>query len=722
MTELLTAVLGAIEKIRTPLQFFAAILVFFCVISYIVLNSPVAKREMGLRASQTYALLKRVVLYVFIFALLLVVVGFTAPVVLQWLEGERQIRQGEIELSKIKTISELQLDKSESKAIVDEFEAVLAEFQGGNYDSARARFLSLRSRVQDSASRDVISGLVTATYYVSGQHLQGLQFICDNYRDLPPQDVRFRFAVHAHVRRVAFEKFEAGMDWPAIGKASDAFLAQLPPECLQRHDFASLWAFVPLGFMEGLEQGEILRYSRGRISKGEVDGLRRFARANPSHPFVDHAHYFSGDFKAALARKLSIIRDTVLFAHADAQERAGDLDAAATTMRRVIAEFPSRREAGVGLLVDYLRKGQKYVEAMAVVRQHQQYFSWMGPGGSIPDFVYADWESRGEAFYRDGRYAEALSYYVDFAERLRRERFDVPAIVERKIPELRQVVALKADHSAQGVLRLAGYLRNNAGRYFDPPGRHLNAAAELEAFIRRADVDVTSDAAAKRQVISAYYLAAASWRVNRRYDRSAARLREATKSGFLEASPLADDIHAELGWHSLHVQQNPAASLRSFDFVLEQFPGSNAADNAAYHALVAAERLGRYATAARYAARLWQITPTSRFVTYLGNRDRVYDRTGLSTISDISWRGLGFGGLLEQRGKVYLNRFAGAPLRCDGKIRPGARVNLVNDVEVDDVIRLMTTLQNLGDQPVRFFLGDADDDGVIDDGVTCTYG
>jgi hypothetical protein len=62
------------------------------------------------------------------------------------------------------------------------------------------------------------------------------------------------------------------------------------------------------------------------------------------------------------------------------------------------------------------------------------------------------------------------------------------------------------------------------------------------------------------------------------------------------------------------------------------------------------------------------------------------------------------------------------PLRCDGKIRPGARVNLVNDVEVDDVIGLMTTLQNLGDQPVRFFLGDADDDGVIDDGVTCTYG
>src|SRR6185295_7683786 len=76
-------------------------------------------------------------------------------------------------------------------------------------DDARELLLEVRDRLTVREGIDFVNGLITATWYGQEKHREGLEFLGEITRNLPPNDFRYRFQFHAHLHAI---KSREGME------------------------------------------------------------------------------------------------------------------------------------------------------------------------------------------------------------------------------------------------------------------------------------------------------------------------------------------------------------------------------------------------------------------------------------------------------------------------------------------------------------------------------
>ncbi len=161
-------------------------------------------------------------------------------------------------------------------------------FDQKNYSASAAMYQRAQNFARgNSEDLEKLSGLVTASYYGSARHKEGLRYICDLYESRPRWDFRYRHAIHAHLRSLAVNMGHEHAR--AILK-----LIRNNPKC-RRPDFSPVWIPIHLTDMRKLEQSSYME-SYG-ISQQED---RAFAQAllqeNIPHGFMDYLHFALGDY------------------------------------------------------------------------------------------------------------------------------------------------------------------------------------------------------------------------------------------------------------------------------------------------------------------------------------------------------------------------------------------------------------------------------------------
>ena len=80
-------------------------------------------------------------------------------------------------------------------------------FEVGQYSLSASLYEEIIKRFNlEDVGYNHIEGLTTASYFGSGRHLQGLRFICQQYKFRAHWSFRFRHAIHAHLRALT-QKF-----------------------------------------------------------------------------------------------------------------------------------------------------------------------------------------------------------------------------------------------------------------------------------------------------------------------------------------------------------------------------------------------------------------------------------------------------------------------------------------------------------------------------------
>jgi tetratricopeptide (TPR) repeat protein len=149
-------------------------------------------------------------------------------------------------------------------------------FASGRYSSAAVLYSRVLDeiRANPSLSKEVM-GLITASFYGSQRHLEGLRFICARYQGLPRQDARYRHEIHAHLRSLA-----VNLGHYQAEKILDA--VRRDPKC-RRSDFSPIWIPIHLHDMRDLENSvsplhgvygisipDDLEYARNLIKRNDV--------------------------------------------------------------------------------------------------------------------------------------------------------------------------------------------------------------------------------------------------------------------------------------------------------------------------------------------------------------------------------------------------------------------------------------------------------------------
>lgn len=120
-------------------------------------------------------------------------------------------------------------------------------FSRGQYSTAAAYMTQVLEIIPagDPRRADLVS-TARSSYYGSARHLEGLKFICDQYRGRPSWDFQHRHAIHAHLRSLAVNLGHQ--------KAEDILnLVRRDPTC-RRPDFSPVWIPIHLQDMRALER------------------------------------------------------------------------------------------------------------------------------------------------------------------------------------------------------------------------------------------------------------------------------------------------------------------------------------------------------------------------------------------------------------------------------------------------------------------------------------
>lgn len=162
-------------------------------------------------------------------------------------------------------------------------------FAAGQYSSSAILYSRILDEIQGGHQlAKEVSGLVTASFYGSKRHVEGLKFICSQYEYLPQSDRRYRHIIHAHLRSLAVNLGHK--------KAEEIIHAiRRNPSC-QRPDFSPVWIPIPLldmrdlersvspiGGVYGISDQEDLNFAQNLLERDDVG-------------FMDYLHFVLGNF------------------------------------------------------------------------------------------------------------------------------------------------------------------------------------------------------------------------------------------------------------------------------------------------------------------------------------------------------------------------------------------------------------------------------------------
>src|SRR6185436_19272691 len=155
-------------------------------------------------------------------------------------------------------------------------------------DDARDLLLRLRDRVTTREAIDFINGLITATWYGEERHREGLDFLGEITKGLPPNDLRYRFQFHAHLHAVSARE---GIE------QAEKLIAEMRRK-YHRVEYTRVWLGVPLANMESLHRGlDVTEGGPPELADEDRDYLQKLTREIQGDPFIDHALYFLRNYE-----------------------------------------------------------------------------------------------------------------------------------------------------------------------------------------------------------------------------------------------------------------------------------------------------------------------------------------------------------------------------------------------------------------------------------------
>ena len=295
---LVNTLLEGLEEVRDPLTFWAFLSVVALVGLYAFLRSSrfhkLWSRTLGstLSSHQVFHLATYFLVGVFAILVLLVITAATAPLILQ----KQKVEERKIEASF------LSIDETaEARKLF--YRALRIFEEDKDYAQTLDMFREVSDAVQTDFSRDVVNGYITASYYGEGSHREGLNHICRLYDEREKDSVRYRFDIHAHIRRIALTE---GYD------IAEELAIEYLTKC-GRRDFSPVWAGIPLAKMEYLKEGRTVYEENFRLSHEDSSYLKNVIKYYPYDAFLDHAHYFLHQFNKVVGTD-SIIEDVAMIA------------------------------------------------------------------------------------------------------------------------------------------------------------------------------------------------------------------------------------------------------------------------------------------------------------------------------------------------------------------------------------------------------------------------
>jgi tetratricopeptide (TPR) repeat protein len=586
--EILEKVLVLIPKIETHLQYFSFIssvaLISFSIFlrshKFHSLWSDTIKSKLD--SSSIFRLFRTTILLAGIIILTAVILAFYSPIALQNIESQRkQSLLDFLARDRPTTISEL-----ESSDFRDKFQEAWILFKHSrNYEAAREAFARLEQLSIDEITRETLAGLITATYYVQKRHEDGLNYICERYRRLAKTDSRYRYEVHAHVRRLAIDfGFEH----------AERVVHEYADRC-NRRDFSPVWIAIPRAKIEYLVKHTTNIEESFKLSDKEKLYLENLIHKDEAG-FLDHAHYFLFNNKD-LIKKFpgSYILDMAILAQAQISQEG---DASAYYYNLFLEKFPRSPRAGEAVdgLFRNLVAARNFDAAMAVLERVPDYEIWGF------EYQWQEYLDDGESHYARGEFQRALAIYEKQLARMQAVGVPVPSRIIGKIAELNTVIKMSTDKSIGGLWNLAIYFREIAGQYYARRGRHENAINLFQ--------DIQNQSPSSFEAQKSLFLQASSLRKLGKYKESFDTLARFTT--IYNDSYLVDDAYAEMGWYKLYIEDNFVEARIYFEKCINDYPRANAADNCLYHLARGAMSKGYYQVALDGYAKLAQYFAKTR--------------------------------------------------------------------------------------------------------------
>lgn len=536
-------------------------------------------------------------------------------------------------------------------------------FQDKQYSLSAALYEEALAAIpREAVGYNAVEGLVNASLFGSGRHVEGLNFICQQYKFRPKWSVRFRHDVHAHLRALA-TKFDHQYALQVLNTIRGK------PAC-QRLDFSPVWIPIHLSDMRALEDSrlpvlpEIETYRSGfkyGFASAEDEAFAEQIMKDENVQFIDYLYFVSGKYRNIVdGYKESYIYDIALLAEAvnSPHQRMMDL------LERYVERYPNTKnfDFAVNLLITKLIEHRELARANRVLdlygpisleldgkgsaytpKQIALAQSYLRACGEFPSLL------SNLNFAVVGR---ALSGFNDSFQSVFGEEYSIsldddavnfnslacstPHVGSHDIKIVIDVfseIALGLANFDERVLekyavgfKVCGDARvkpSEEPEFGGPVGpvcaSMLNALGERVSFHKVASklamriYEIDRD-----QNSHMLFLSALSDRNNDDYEDYEIKLKLYTSSHAGES--FADDAYAELGWFELVIREDPEKAIGFFQTVVNEYSDSNAYDNALNWLVVANRMQGRYSTAVMYAGQLGMNIVSSRLARKIGDR------------------------------------------------------------------------------------------------------
>lgn len=140
--------------------------------------------------------------------------------------------------------------------------------------------------------REVVSGLITASYDGIKEPIDGLRYLCSHYseQDTAAEALMLRFA--AHIRSI---RLEQGV---LRGKS---ILGSIREEGCSHRELSEVWLYIPRGKLEYLRDRVFLNHESFYINEIDAQHLERVQNEFGYESYLDYAYYFSHDFVSLIS-------------------------------------------------------------------------------------------------------------------------------------------------------------------------------------------------------------------------------------------------------------------------------------------------------------------------------------------------------------------------------------------------------------------------------------
>ena len=249
-------------------------------------------------------------------------------------------------------------------------------FSVGQYSTSAVFYEKALSHVEeDSRNSQAIEGMVAASYFGSSRHVEGLLWICERYQSLPPDDVRFRHAIHAHLRSLT-----VNLGHEHAEQVLEYIVASA--ECRSRRDFSPVWIPIHLADMRALERSVApaaanygisnradLEYAEGLISEGD------------SINFLDYLHFVLGNYQTILEEyPNSLVTDLAMLGAAE----DATYPQSAELFLLYAEEFETHRRFAINsAFLEFLEAGDLEQASALLDEQEGERFLWQSRNNGI---------------------------------------------------------------------------------------------------------------------------------------------------------------------------------------------------------------------------------------------------------------------------------------------------------------------------------------------------